>query len=78
MIPDKVIGPYPPFDYNSLVRWRQKSGSILEGSVCAFTEIDTPEQAADRGLPLGTVLALVEDASGEAIEIPLQELELIE
>lgn len=50
---------------------------MLVGSICGFTVVDSAEKAAAKDLPIGTVLALVEESSGGALEVPLGELELI-
>lgn len=77
MAADQVTGPYPPFDYGTSVRWRRSMGTVLEGSICGFREIDDSQTAALTGFAKGTVLALVEIQSGESVEIPLEELEPI-
>jgi hypothetical protein len=77
MVADQVTGPYPPFDYGTPVRWRRGTGTVLEGSICGFREISDTRTAAVTGLAEGTVLALVEIRSGESVEIPLKELELL-
>ncbi len=41
-----------------------------QGSVCGIRQIDTETIANDFGEPKGTVLYLVENAFGEAVEIP--------
>jgi hypothetical protein len=75
MATSKLVGPYPPFDYGTSVRWRRSAGTVLEGSVCGFREISDSQTAAATGFATGTVLALVEIHSGESLEIPLTELE---
>lgn len=75
MAADQVTGPYLPFDYGTAVRWRRSMGSILEGSICGFREIDDTRTAERMGFAIGTVLALVEIRSGESVEVPLEELE---
>ena len=50
---------------------------MLTGSICGFRVIDSNETAIAKGLPIGTVLVLVEEGSGSALEAPLEELELI-
>lgn len=77
MAADQVIGPYPPFDYGTAVRWRRSMGAILEGSICGFRQIDDRQVAERMGLAKGTVLALVEIRSGESVEVPLEQLEPI-
>lgn len=77
MASDRVTWPYPPFDFGTAVRWRRPAGPDLEGSICGFREIDNAKSAEQVGLPQGTVLVLVELASGEATEVPLNELEPI-
>lgn len=77
MAADQVIGPYPPFDYGTPVRWRRGMGAILEGSICGFRVIEDAQSAERSGFVKGTVLALVEIQSGESVEIPLEELEPI-
>ena len=77
MAADQVSGPYPPFDYGTSVRWRRSNGVVLEGSICGFRQIGDTRTADRAGLATGTVLALVEIQSGESLEIPLEELELI-
>jgi len=73
----QVSDSYPPFEYGSAVRWRRAEVPMLVGSICGFTVVDSAEQAASKNLPIGTVLALVEESSGGALEVPLSELELI-
>ena len=75
MATSKLVGPYPPFDYGTSVRWRRSAGTVLEGSVCGFREIGDAQAAAETGFAAGTVLALIEIHSGESLEIPLTELE---
>lgn len=75
MAASKLVGPYPPFDYGTSVRWRRPAGTVMEGSVCGFREISDSQTAAATGFATGTVLALVEIRSGESLEIPLTELE---
>jgi hypothetical protein len=77
MAVDQVMGPYPPFDYGVSVRWRRASNPIIEGSICGFREIHDATLADKTPFPLGTILALVEIQSGESVEIPISELELI-
>ncbi len=77
MAADQVTRPYPPFDYGASVRWRRAAGTILEGSICGFREICDAPTAARTGFAQGTVLALVEIETGESVEIPLGDLELI-
>lgn len=77
MAADQLTQPYPPFDFGATVRWRRVAGPMLEGSICGFREIGDAAAAANTGFPKGTVLALVEIGSGESLEIPLEELELI-
>jgi len=73
----QVNDSYPPFEYGSGVRWCRVGLPMLTGSVCGFSVIDSSETAVAKGLPIGTVLALVEESSGGALEVPLKELELI-
>ncbi|MCD9008213.1 hypothetical protein LDO31_18645 [Luteimonas sp. XNQY3] len=77
MVADKLIEPYPPFDYGAAVQWRRSSGVVLVGSVCGFRRIEGAVAAANIGFPEGTVLVLVEIESGESVEIPSVELEQI-
>lgn len=68
---------YLPFDYGSAVRWRRAGVPLLVGSICGFDVVASEERAKVLGVPLGTVLALVEENSGGAVEVALEELELI-
>jgi hypothetical protein len=77
MVAGTLTAMYEPFDYGKSVRWRRSGGTMLEGSICGFREIRNEQAAAATGYPLGTVLALVEIHSGESLEIPLNELELL-
>jgi hypothetical protein len=77
MATNQVTGPYPPFEYGASVRWRRDAGKVLEGSICGFREIFDAAPAIATELPIGTVLVLVELQSGESVEIPISELELI-
>lgn len=72
----QVSDSFPPFEYGSAVQWRL-AGSLLRGSICGFSFAETPERAAELGVPLGTVVALIEEGSGAAIEVPIDQLELI-
>ena len=78
MVTDKIIQPYHPFNYGSYVCWHRTDGSILYGSICGFREIDNNQAVTFTGYDNGTKLAIVETSSGESIEVPLQQLELIE
>lgn len=77
MVAGKLSAMYEPFDYGKSVRWRRGGGTMLEGSICGFREVSSEQVAAATGFPVGTVLALVEIQSGESLEIPLRELELL-
>lgn len=77
MATSKLVGPFPPFDYGTSVRWRRSAGTVLEGNICGFREISDVQIAAATGFAPGTVLALVEIHSGESLEIPLTELEAV-
>ena len=50
---------------------------MLIGSICGFSVVDSADRANEKSLPIGSVLALVEERSGGALEVPLKELELI-
>ena len=50
---------------------------IIEGSICGFREIGNGTAAKNTEFAAGTVLVLVETQSGESVEIPIDELELI-
>jgi hypothetical protein len=76
MASSEIVGPFPPYDFGSSVRWRRGAATLLEGSICGFRLIRNAEQAKLSGFPEGTVLALVEGQSGDACDVPLSELEL--
>ena len=59
------------------MRWRRDAGAIIEGSICGFREIGNGTAAKNTEFAAGTVLVLVETQSGESVEIPIDELELI-
>lgn len=67
---------YPPFEYGSAVQWRRAGAPLFFGSICGFSVVEMQEKASGVGVPLGTVLALVEEDSGGAVEVPLDALEL--
>jgi len=77
MATSELVGPYPPFDYGVSVRWRKAAGTILKSSICGFREIADAHVDRHTGFSVGTILALVEIHSGENLEIPLTELEVI-
>ncbi len=77
MATDQVTKSYCPFDYGVSVRWRRDAETILEGSICGFREICDSATALKTDLPIGLALVLVEFQSGESVEIPIDELELI-
>ena len=70
MLKDQIVSPLPPFDYGVAVRWQDR-GNVMRGSICGFRK---PSDSASSK----TVMALVELPSGEAVEIPLDELELLD
>lgn len=73
----QVSDSYPPFEYGSAVRWRRCGAPLLIGSICGFDVVASEERAKVVGHPVGTVLALVEENSGGAVEVAIKELELI-
>ena len=77
MATHQVIDSHSPFECASAVRLRLADGTAFEGSIFGFNVVDTAEKASSRGLPLGTVLALVENHLGDTVEAPVNELELI-
>ena len=81
MVAIKTVDPTPPFEYGSHVRiatpTTQAKYGMTDGSVCGFRTVESEPLAHELGLRLGSVLVLVEDSSGRAVEIPSTELELI-
>jgi hypothetical protein len=74
----QIEDSYPPFEYGSSVRWTDASASIYEGGICGFTKVGNETKAIACGVPLGTVLVLVELASGELVKVPIDKLKLID
>lgn len=68
------------FDWGNAVKLKDSvsvSYGISEGSVCGLRTIDNAEFAQKIGIPLGTVLVLVESCDGKTAEIPEDLLELL-
>jgi hypothetical protein len=73
----EIVGPFPPFDFGSTVRWRQRDATLLKGSICGFRVINNSQETKSSGFAEGTVLVLVEGPSGDACDVPLSQLELV-
>jgi hypothetical protein len=79
MVADEQIEPPPPFQWGGYVRVRDTATehySIIEGSVCGVRRVESVATATRFGTGIGSSLLLVEGADGEAIEIPIEFLEV--
>jgi hypothetical protein len=69
----------PPFQWGGYVRLRShvtKQHAIAEGSVCGVRRVENGPTAAKFGTQIGSLLLLVEGGCGNAVEIPIELLEV--
>lgn len=73
----KINESYPPFEYGSAVTWPTMHSLQCHGSICGFRVLEGEGKFLGFDAPAGTVLALIEEKSGETVEIPLHLLKLV-
>jgi hypothetical protein len=59
------------------VQWHGVDAPSCQGCICAFRVVDSPESAGALGIPMGTVVALVEIGAGVTLEVSFKDLERI-
>jgi hypothetical protein len=79
MAADERIDLPPPFRWGGYVRLSSRATkwyAIAEGSVCGVRRVENGPTAAKFGTQIGSLLLLVEGGCGNAIEIPIELLEV--
>ena len=79
MISDEQVELPPPFQWGECVRVRRGATehyAIIEGWVCGVRRVENAATAMTFGTEIGSLLLLVEGADGEAVEIPIEFLEV--